>query len=493
MNELVIGIDVGTTGTKAVLVAEDGTVVATAYRGYAVTHDQVRAEQDPEDWWTALVAVVREIASVAPRDAIKAISVSAQGGSTIFADRDGRAILPARSWLDARPEIEAEQLAARFDRHEFYRRTGWRLNPRYNAAQILNLRNDAPKEFAGTGRFLATADFINFRLSGRAVADINGAGITQLLSLATQHYDEEILQFLEIDEERLAELVPSGSVIGEVTPAAAVELGVPQSTLVVAGGHDQYCASLGAGAFDESTLLLSAGTAWVVLGSTDAVVLDPSEHFAAGSHVVPGRWGQFGSLLNGGASIEWVRRLLASGGDPLPFEVLNAEAMATTAGSDGLVFLPHFGGTVPDWNDASRGSFIGLELSHERRHVIRAALEGIAAEAVELIDLYRGRNPAMRSVRMIGGATRSEIWPQMLADMLGDPVEVPASADAAALGAAILAAAADPAAIDAAADRMRRPVAIFDPSPDRERYAAGRARVRAFAQQLSSTYAAEMR
>ncbi|MEA5119443.1 MAG: FGGY family carbohydrate kinase [Propionicimonas sp.] len=489
MTDLVLGIDVGTSGAKSLLVDGNGTVLASAVHHYPTSRTTTgQVEQDAAGWWDGVVAAVRDTLTGIDPARVSALALSAQGGALVCADSEGRPLAPARSWLDNRAVDAAAELAARFGAHGFYERTGWRLGPRYNAAQLADLRATEPDLFGRTACFLDTAGFITRRLTGKVATDLNSSGITQLLDAAGQCYDPEILDALGITTDRLPTLVPTGTVIGPLTAAAADALGLPAGVLVVAGAHDQYCAAVGAGAIDEETVLLSAGTAWVVLGSAAHPIADRQENFAFGSHAVPGLWGQFGSLLNGGSSLEWVRRLWGTDGVPLGFDQVNQDAAQVSAGADGLLFLPHFGGTVPDWNDASRGSFVGVDLIHERKHFLRATLEGIGAEAAALLSLHRRLNPAARRVRLIGGATRSPIWPQILADLANVPIELPAVADAACLGAAVIAAAGDPARIAETSRRMVGEVAVREPGPDRDRYADQATVRQAFAEVLSATY-----
>lgn len=489
MTDLVIGLDVGTSATKALAVSDDGTIVASATRPYS-THRTTDGyvEQHPERWWSAVVACVGEITTTVDPGRVRAIGLSCQGGTLVCTDGAGRPVLPARSWLDNRPTASAQRLAERFGAHDFYDRTGWRLGPRYNAAQIGHLSADEPHLFDATALFLDTASFLTLRLTGSAINDFNSAGITQLTRAEAAAYDSDILDAIGVDQTRLPQLVPSGTDVGSLTAAAAAELGLPASVRVVAGGHDQYCAAVGAGATDARTLLLSAGTAWVVLGSASTPLKDPHEDYSFSNHVMPGLWGQFGSLLNGGSSLEWMRAVWSEGGQPLALDTLEAEAAATAAGAEGLLFLPHFGATTPDWNEDSRGSFVGADLVHERRHFVRATLEGIAAEAAALISLHRELNPAPETIRLIGGATRNRTWTRIIADMVDMPVDVSGVTDAAGIGAAIVAAAGEPGRIAETADRMVGDASRVDPSEDRDIYREQGNVRRHFASVLSSAY-----
>lgn len=489
MSDLVIGVDVGTSSTKTLVMDESGAIVGSAVVAYPTIHGPGgRVEQEAGDWWNAVVTTVRAALEHQDANRVRALTVSAQAGCVVCADALGSPLGLARSWLDATALAAAGDFERRFGRHSLYELTGWRLGPSYCAAQIADLRSSEPERFGQTEYFLDTAAFINTRLTGRVVADQNSTGISQLLNVSAQCYAPEVLEAVGVPIGRLPELVRSGEAIGPLTPASAHALGLTESVLVVAGGHDQYCAALGAGALDEGTLMLSAGTAWVILGQSAEPIVDPSENFAFGAHILPGRWGQLGSLRNGGSSLEWIRRVVGGSGRPASFEQINSFAEQTAAGADGLFLLPHFGGTVPDWVDSSRGSLVGLDLAHEPRHLVRAALEGIAAEAASLVELCRALNPGIARTRMIGGAVRSPVWPQILADMLDMPIEVPQVSDAAPLGAAIVALAGDPSRLRATAQRLAGQFHQIEPGRDAVVYAELAPVRRAFADALAAVY-----
>lgn len=491
MTDLLIGIDVGTSGARAMLVTEDGTVLGTASHPYAVHRRADGAvEQDAMEWWTAVTSTVRTVTAAIDPSRVRALGISAQGGALVCVDADLVPLGPAVSWLDSRAEDAAASLRARFGADGFYDRTGWNLGPRYNAAHILRIRETEPELFARTAFFLSTSDFILGRLTGDVALDVNSAAITQLMDTARRTYDQDILDAVGVTDAVLPRLVPSGTAVGTLTAAAADDLGLPRTVLAVAGGHDQYCAVIGSGAGDPSTLVLSTGTAWVTLGAATVIVADPGHHVSVSPHILPGTWGQFASLLNGGPSLEWLRALWADSTGPLSYDQVSDDVSATAPGAEGVVFLPHFGATVPDWNDASRGSFVGLDLTHERRHLVRATLEGIAFEAVDLIGRQKALNPGITRVRVIGGATRSPVWPRIIADVLGDTIELSTGPDAALLGAAVIAAAASPDRIAASAAHMVPTVRDLEPGPDSEVYAALAPRRAAMSRQVSRVYTA---
>lgn len=438
--ELLIGVDVGTTGTKAMLIDVHGTIIAEAYAGYPLNRPRALiVEQSAEQWWEAVVTTVRECTAGVDPQRIRSMAVSSQGGSLVAVDDSNRAIAPARSWLDRRAGDEVTRVEERFGREGFFHLTGWRPYGAYNCVQLLDMRHSEPTLFEQASAFLGTGEYINARLTGVRAGDLNGAGITQLLDVKAATWSPEILDMIQVDEDRLARLHEPGERIGTLTEAAAQELGLHQDVVVAAGGHDQYCAALGAGVTAPGDVLLSTGTAWVVLGVTATAIADPAQNFGLGRHVVPGVWGEFGSFRNGGVCLEWVRQLFG-GSAPDDYLTINERAASVAVGADGLRFFPHFDGTnIPTWVDEAKGSFTGMELRHGPAQFYRAVMEGVVYEARRVLESYQSFGPEVSKVTLLGGASHSQVWSQIIADVLTTPVEIAEVPNSACVGAAALA------------------------------------------------------
>jgi sugar (pentulose or hexulose) kinase len=491
--DLLLGVDVGTTGTKTILSTADGLVLAESYRGYELSRPApLHVEQDAEDWWSAVVGTIRECIRDIEPARIAAISVSAQGGSVVAVDETGTPLAPARSWLDRRAGEEERILADVFTRHGLYERTGWRLYSAYNCVQLLNMRTTEPALFSAARWFFSTADFIYFRLSGLAKSDSNSAGITQLLDVETQQWDDSILSEVGVRRSQLTELCAPGDAIGPLSSSAAEILGLPEAVVVVAGGHDQYCAALGAGVIDGGDALVSLGTAWVVLGVSPTLILDPREDFGVGPHVVPGRFGTFGSFRNGGVCLDWARSLLGGPDSPLPYERVEELVAPIPAGSSGVSFLPYFDGTnIPFWSTASAGTILGLELRHSPGHVLHAVMEGVCFELAGVLDASQALTPGISRIRVLGGAAQSAAWMQMLADILDIPLEIPETSQPACVGAAILAGVGAGLYPDASEGYRRMNIAVKTVRPDAEAsafYARHRIRHDILADRIRSAY-----
>ena len=440
MDQYLLGIDVGTTGTKTLLFATDGKLLGRAYRPYALHTPKVGySEQDPHDWWNAVVETVREVCADADiAQKVAAISLSLQGGTLAPVDATGEPVRPAIVWNDARCE---KQMAAFLEEvgpaSLMYEKTGWELEGALPAMEIRWLRENEPENFAKTAMFLSVPDYIALKMTGIPAIDLSDMGINQLGDIRKGCYDPKLLGFVGITEKQLPKILYSGEVIGKLTPEAAEQLGINPEAVLVAGAHDQYAVALGAGATKGGDILIGSGTSWVVtaIGEEPAFETGLSQSVAA----VPGKWGSLMSLSSGGVCLEWWRRSLtvSDDGSQIDYDRINREAAARTAAEDGLFFFP-FSGLAGDKVQFQRGSFVGMDLSHDRFHLIRAIMEGVAFQVVWMMEAFQTK-PSQEGLILAGGASRSELWCQMVADISGLPVRIPEVADLACVGAAVLA------------------------------------------------------
>ena len=439
MNRYLIGIDVGTTGTKSMLFSETGRIIAHAYAEYPCqTPGTGMVEQNAEDWWRAVVKTVRAI-TADPQTAknVAAISLSLQGGTLVPVDRQCRPLHPAIVWSDKRCLRQRQDFANAFGTDYIYEKTGWHLSPGLNAMQIAWLRENRPELFDKTAMFLSVPDYISMRMTGRAAVDISDAGINQLADIRTGRYDPAILDFIGVSENQLAQIVPSGVPLGRLLKGAAEELGLPRSVLLVSGAHDQYAALLGAGITRTGDLMIGTGTAWVVTALTEEPYFESG---FAQSIPAAGKWGSLVSLSTGGVSLDWFRNgvagLEAAG---LSYAQINELAPGRGAGVRGLKFYPYFNGTsFPLKGSGCKATLVGLDLSHDRIDIARAVMEGVAMQTVWTLDYFRERFP-LRQVRLSGGAGRSPFWTQMVTDIANCPISVPMVNDLTCVGAGVMA------------------------------------------------------
>ena len=435
-----LGIDVGTTGTKALLFRQDGILLGQAYRGYPMSNPRVGySEQNAQDWWNAVVDTVRELCVPEAISAnVAAISLSLQGGTVVPVDHKGDPLRPAMVWNDSRCAAQKAAFLQEFgDADLMYQKTGWTLFEGLPLMQIRWIKENEPEIFAKTDKFLTVPDYIAYRMTGKAAIDICDVGINQLADIRSRSYDPALLAFAGIDESKLPFLVSSGEVIGPLTAEAASQLGLTTNTLLVAGAHDQYAVALGAGASNDGDILIGSGTSWVVVSISDSA--DFASGLSQSIAAVPGKWGSLEELSCGGVYMDWWRKKLAVGADgaPLPYDLINREAAQRRAAEDGLFFFPGTG-LATDHIHLRSSTFFGLDISHDGFHMVRAIMEGIAFQIVWMLGHFRSK-PSERGLILSGGASKSALWCQIVADIANLPVRIPEVADLACVGAAILA------------------------------------------------------
>lgn len=437
---MVIGIDIGTTGTKALLIDEEGRVVTGSYSGYATSRlREGYAEQNPEDWYRSVCRTVRDcIKEIGDVSAVKAVSTSTQGATMVAVDSGMKAVAPAITWQDTRAVPIAQKLRLSYGDEFFYKNTGWKLTG-CNLLSTMWLRENHAESFRHADKFLSVNEYINYRLTGRCAGEYTNAGITQTVDVRSGKYLDYALELMGTDAKHMAELVEPGTVIGRLSPRAADDLGLAPQTLVVAGGYDQYCAAVGIGACGDGDVTLSTGTAWVVTTMSKEALYDPRTYFAYCRHLIPEMWAGMATLTSGGPSLSWFMKLLGiSDGDYAQADALAAKA---DPGSGGVMLLPFFeGSTCPFWKEKHRATLFGLSLYHERSQVLRAVMEGVAFQIRCILDSLPEGRFNMKGLRMGGGAAKSRLWRQIVADILQKPVRLTETADTAALGAGMLAA-----------------------------------------------------
>ncbi len=435
-----IGVDVGTTGTKALLFSEDGELVGQAYRGYPLLTPAVgQSEQRPKDWWDAVVYVIRAVCNKKEiKEKVAAISLSTQGGTLVPVDREGQLLRNAIVWSDGRCTSQKEAFLREVgDGTLMYEKTGWKLGNGLPALLIRWLKENEPEVFENTAKFLTVPDYLSLKMTGIAAIDPSNAGIDQLTDIRTLTYDGELLRFAGITEDHLPAIKPSGEVIGPLLPEVAEELGLSTDTVLVTGAHDQYAVALGAGAMKSGDILIGSGTCWVVTAIADK--LDFSGGLSQSVAAAPGLFGSLWSLSSGGVCLDWLRRNIAVGPQPeaIDYDTLNEKVSERKAAEEGLFFFP-FTASAGEGEAFTKATFTGLDLSHDRFHMARAVMEGVVFEILWMLEAFSAK-PSKDGIKLTGGATKSRPWVKMLADISGLPIRVPAVADLSCAGASILA------------------------------------------------------
>jgi xylulokinase len=420
---VIIAHDLGTTGDKASLHAEDGRLVASVTARYDTDFRAGGvAEQNPEDWWQAVGAATRELLarSGTPPGAVKAIGFSGQMMGAVLLDRAYRPVRPALIWADHRSQDQAERINALLGEREAYELLGHRVHPTYSLTKTMWVREHEPETFARVAHVCLAKDFVVQRLTGVLVTDPSDASSTNAYDQQTGAWSEMVLDTARLDPSLFPPIVASTTPVGGVLASVADEIGVTAGTPVVLGGGDGPLAALGAGVLepDDGAYTYLGSSSWVSMSATRPLH-DPQLRTMTFNHVIPGRYVPTATMQAGGASLEWITDVLrpAGTGDDR-FDRLIAEA--ADADTTGLFFLPHLlGERSPHWNAAARGAFVGLSRHHSQAHLTRAVLEGVAFNLATCVGAFREAGHPVDRVDAIGGGAASDVWLQILADVWG--------------------------------------------------------------------------
>jgi xylulokinase len=488
----VLGIDTSTTATKAVLVAGTGAVAGIGTSSYDVSVPRpLWSEQDPELWWTATGEAIRSVlaSTGAPPESIGAVGLTGQMHGLVLLDAGDRVLRPAILWNDQRTQAECDAIRAAVGPERLIAVTGNDALTGFTAPKLVWVRDHEPDVWRRAAHVLLPKDFLRLRLTGEHAMDKADGSGTILFDLAARDWSSEVLDALRIRRAWLPPTFEGPVVTGRVSDAAAAATGLRAGTPVVAGGGDQAANAVGVGVVDPGSVALSLGTSGVVFAATDRPIIEPRGLVHAFCHAVPGRWHLMSVMLSAAGSLRWFRDTLAPG---VAFGDLAAEAGDVPPGSDGLLFLPYLSGErSPHPDPLARGAFVGLTTRHERRHLTRAVLEGVAFGLRDGLDLMTEAGmPAPTTIRASGGGIASPVWRQILADVLETDIATVSTTEGAAYGAGLLAAVGAGWFGDAQAgiDAWVQPTVTASPGADAAAYREGHARYRALYPALAPTF-----
>ena len=445
-----IGLDLGTTGAKAGLVDVRGHVIASAAVPYeTATPRPGWAEQDPQDWWRASAAVIKQVVTESGVDAgsVAGVALSGQMHGSVFLDSNKKVVRPCILWCDQRTAPQCGWITENVGGG---RLAEWVANPAlpgFTAPKVLWLKENEPENYRAVSTLLLPKDYINFRLTGKLATDVSDASGTLLFDVRRRKWSGEMLDALDIPPGWLPAVFESTDVIGVISREAAGATGLPEGVPVAAGGADNACGALGMGVTSPGEVAVSIGTSGTVLAPTAGPVVDPEMRLHSFCHSVPGAWYLMGVMLSAGSSLRWFRdelgepeRTLAEGKGKDPYQLLDETASGAPAGCEGLVFLPYLTGErTPHADPDARGVLFGLDLTMTRAHVIRSVMEGVAFGLKDSLEIMRDLGVPIGSVTAGGGGSRSPLWRHIQADVFELPMRTPAESDAAMLGAALLA------------------------------------------------------
>ena len=474
MADYLMGIDVGTTGAKAVLVQPSGRVVARATHEYPLhTPRPGWAEQDPADWWRATVAAIRDVlqASGVRPEEVRGLGLSGQQHGSVFLGKDGEVLREALLWCDQRTAAQCDWI---HDTVGFDRVVEETLNPvltGFQAPKIVWLRDNEPEVYERLRMILLPKDYVRYRLTGEFATEVSDAAGTSLLNVGKRQWSDVMLKGLGLTTDMLPRVYESPEASAAIGETAARETGLRAGLLVAGGGGDNACSAVGNGVIEEGIVQVSVGTSGTVFAPMLEPKMDPKLRVHTFCHAVPGQWHAMGVMLMAGGSLRWFRDELCGeekaeaerrGVDP--YEIITEMAAAAPIGSEGLLFLPYLTGErTPHADPNARGVFLGIGLRHTKAHMARAIMEGVCYGLRDSLEILHEMELPVDEARNTGGGSRSEFWRQMQSDVFRTPLVAMEIDEGAAFGAALLGGVAggvwpDVPAACAAAVRTKEPV-----------------------------------
>jgi xylulokinase len=439
---LFLGIDISTTGAKALLMDATGAVVTTATTALPLsTPKPLWSEQDPHDWWNGIVKSIQQALKQASAtgDDVTAVGLTGQMHGLTLLDKNGEVLRPAILWNDQRTGAQCDEIRARVGKARFIQITGNDALTGFTAPKILWVREHEPDVYAKGAHVLLPKDYVRYKLTGDYATDKAGAAGTILFDVKARNWSPEVLEKLDIPAEWMPKTHEGPEVTGVISAEAAALTGLKAGTPVVGGGGDQAAGAVGVGAVESGIVGLVLGTSGVVFASTDAPYIEKDGLLHAFCHAVPGAWHLMGVMLSAAGSLQWHRDTLAPG---VSFDDLLAPAANIPAGAEGLFFLPYLTGERTPYPDPlARAGFIGLTLRHALPHLTRAVLEGVAFGLRDSMELVKGAGLGeIKQIRVSGGGAKSPLWRQILADVIGSELVTVNTTEGGAFGAALLAA-----------------------------------------------------
>ncbi len=445
-----LGIDVGTSGSKAILIDADGAVKASVTTEYPLhTPQPLWAEQNPSDWWAATVASIKQVlenSGVVAAD-VAGVGLTGQMHGLVLLDGQGEVLRPCIMWNDQRTAAQCAAITEKVGLDNVLRLTGNPILPGFTAPKIVWVREHEPDVYAKVAKVLLPKDYARYRLTGGFFGEVSDASGTSMFDVGQRRWSDDMLQALEVPREWLPEVTESPEVSACVSAEAAAETGLLEGTPVVGGGGDQAAQAVGTGIVAEGVVSATLGTSGVVFAASDSYRVEPQGRLHAFCHAVPGMWHLMGVMLSAAGSFRWYRDTLGqeevaqareTGRDA--YDILTEAAAEVAPGCEGLLFLPYLTGERTPYPDPNaRGVFFGLTLRHGKQHLTRAVLEGVSYGLLDSLELMRALGLSIEQVRASGGGARSSLWRQILADVFDAEIVTVNVTEGAAYGAALLA------------------------------------------------------
>jgi len=449
--QYLIGIDVGTSGTKTVLFDSSGKTVASTTVEYPLYQPQPGwAEQDPADWWKAVCDSVKQVISKSGVDKhdVKGIGLSGQMHGLVLLDANDNVLRNAIIWCDQRTQAQCDYITEAVGREKLIEITANPALTGFTASKLLWVRDNEPQIYERISKVLLPKDYIRFMLTGEYATEVSDASGMQLMNIRERGWSGEILSKLQIDKNWLGKMYESFEITGTVSPRAAELTGLAVGTPVAAGGGDQAAGAVGNGIVRSGAVSSTIGSSGVVFAFTDKAAIDPKGRVHTFCHAVPGKWHVMGVTQGAGLSLKWVRDALcgeeveaAAQMETDPYVLMDEMAEKIGVGSDGLLYLPYMmGERTPHLDPYAKGVFFGLTPSHTKAHIIRSVMEGVTFSLLDCLGVIREMGIPTGEIRVSGGGGKSPLWRQMQADVFENDVMTVNSDQGPALGAALLAA-----------------------------------------------------
>lgn len=438
-----LGVDLGTSSVKVIIMNEEGQVICSVSKDYDVSYPKVGwAEQNPEDWWTATRDGIREIVKDSKIDAvsIKGIGFSGQMHGLVLLDKEGKVLRPAILWCDQRTQEECDYLNKEVGQEKISLYTGNMALTGFTAPKLLWVKKHEEEIFHKIAHVLLPKDYIRYKLTGVFATDVSDASGMLMLDVKNRKWSKKMLELLQIEEEVLPKVFESWEVTGKLTRNAAKDTGISEDTVVVGGAGDQAAGAVGCGVVKRGILSAALGTSGVIFASSDNYEVDKENRLHSFCHS-NGRWHQMGVMLSAASCLKWWIEDINKNTEEMAFEKLLEEASHSPVGSRGVIFLPYLMGERTPYSDPNaKGVFFGLNITSKREDMTRAVLEGVCFGLRDSLEILKGLKVPVEAVRVSGGGSKSLLWRQILADILGVKVQVINSKEGPAYGAAILAA-----------------------------------------------------
>jgi xylulokinase len=476
-----IGLDIGTSSVKALLVSIDGSVVRSATPEYSFqTPKPLWAETDPEVWWEATCKAIRSLLVEVKGSEIAAVGLTGQMHGMVALDAKGRTLRSCIMWNDQRSFRECEEITRTVGESEVLRITGNPVLAGFTAPKVLWVKNNEPEVFSSIDKIVLPKDYIRYKLSSEFFTDVSDASGTSLLDVGNRKWSSDMLDALGWAHKWMPEVTESTEATAKVSEEASALTGLAVGTPIIAGGGDQAAQAVGCGIVREGMVSATLGTSGVVFAQSDEYRVEPEGKLHAFCHAVPGKWHLMGVMLSAAGSFQWYKNQLGAEeqrmedeGGANAYDSLSSEAEKVSPGSEGLIFLPYLSGERTPYPDPyARGCFIGLSVRHQKRHMTRSVLEGVSFGLNDSLELMRALGVNPKEIVLSGGGTRSALWKQMLADVFSSRCTMVNALEGAAYGAAVLSAVGSGAfaSVEDACDQWIRQTEVVEPSAECSAY-----------------------